>query len=602
MSWQAWYTVGVVLVVLVLLMATRKTAFMIVLGGATALLLAGVIDEAQLLNSFANEGMVTVGVLFAVVAGLRETGAMTWLGQIILGKPKSLPMMQFRVMAPIAALSAFMNNTPLVAMMLPVLNDWSRKIRVSVSQLLIPLSFAAILGGTCTLIGTSRNLVVNGLMIDEAVRLKDQGVSLLGLPEHGMGMFTVSVIAVPAAIVGIVYLLVVSRWLLPERQPVISPDDDARQYTVEMVVEENGPLVGKTIEEADLRQLPGLFLTSIYREEQILPAVSANVQLQAHDQLIFAGDIESIVDLQKIRGLLPAHDQIYKLDEPRPNRCLIEAVVSDTCPVVGRTIREGRFRTRYNAVVIAVARNGQRLRGKLGNIVLRAGDTLLLETRPAFVDQHRNSRDFYLISSVEDSAPVRHEKAMVALTILIGMVLVVTFTPVSMLKGALAASLLMVGFRCCTTAAALRNIDWQVLIIIASAIALGTGMKQSGAAQSIAEGMMQLGGNNAYLALGIICAVTMLFTNIMNAYAAIAIVFPIAIQTATQLNTSAMPFAMSIIMGATGCFATPISYQTNLMVYGPGGYRFSDYVRIGLPLCLIILVLSVVLIPVFWPF
>ena len=598
MGWEAWTTLGVVGLVMTMLSLSRRPPDVILLGGLTILLTLGVLDVPQTLSGFANPGMVTVGALFVVTAGLRETGGMNLLTERLLGWPESLVTAQGRIIVPVAVLSAFMNNTPLVAMMLPIIHDWARKLRISTSKLLIPLSFASILGGTCTLIGTSTMLVVNGLIIDTA---RQQAGSRL--PAGGLGMFDVAMVGLPCALMGVIYLLSVGRWLLPDRRPAISIDDDARQYTVEMIVEKGSPLADRTIEGAGLRHLPGLFLMEIDRQDQVLPAVSSNVQLREKDRLVFVGMVESVVDLQKIRGLRPATSQVYKLDEPRPNRALVEAVVSDSCPLVGRSIREGRFRTVYNAAVIAVARNGVRLTDrKIGDIVLQPGDTLLLEARAGFADQHRNSRDFFLVSKIEDSTTPRHERAWVSLIILGAMVASVTAGLLSMLNAALIASGAMMATSCCTASAARRNVDWQVLIVIASAFGIGRAMESSGAAQGVAGAMLDLAGEHRLLSLAVICAVTMVFTNVMNANAAAVLMFPIAMATAERLDASAFPFAIALMMGAACSFATPIGYQTNLMVYGPGGYRFVDYLRIGGPLSLIILAVSIVLIPLIWPF
>ncbi len=595
MGTDAWITLGVLALVMGLMAFSRAAPYLILLGGLVILLSLGVISENELLAGLANPGMVTVGVLFAVVSGLRETGAMNWITQPVLGKPRTVFAAQLRILGPVAGLSAFMNNTPLVAIMLPVIHDWAKKYRISVSKLMIPLSYASILGGACTLIGTSTILVVNGLIISEFGE------------NRSLGMFEIAKVGVPCAALGLAYVLALSRWLLPERRPVISTADDPREYVVEMLVEPGSTLVGRTIEQAGLRHLPGLYLMEIDRDEQVLAAVSSNVELRANDRLVFAGIVESVVDLQKIRGLLPATDQVFKLDAPRTNRVLVEAVVSDACPIVGMTIREGGFRTRYNAAVIAVARNGERVKQKIGDIVLRAGDTLLLEARTAFSSQHRNSRDFFLISQIEDSTPPRHERAWISLLILAGMVFAVTSGVMSMLNAAMLAAGAMLLTRCTAASAALRNVDWQVLLVIASAFGIGRAMQSSGAAEGVTAWLISWAGNSPQLILAILCGVTMLFTNMMNANAAAVLMFPIAISTATNLSTveasiSAMPFVIAIVMGATASFATPIGYQTNLMVMGPGGYHFRDYLKIGLPLSLLVWLVSILLIPAIWPF
>ena len=590
MGLESVVTLAVIALLLAMLIFTRLSPHLVLLGGVTLLFTLGIISEEDVLSGFANPGMITVAVLFAVVTGLRETAAMHWLAEPLLGRPRTLGAAQVRVMGPVAVLSAFVNNTPLVAAMLPVLSDWSRKQGISISKLLIPLSFASILGGACTLIGTSTILVVNGLVLSE-----------LGA-DKGLGMFDITAVTLPCAVVGLGFLFLCSSRLLPDRRPVLSQQDDARQYTVEMVVSEGSNLSGRSIEEAGLRHLPGLYLMEIERRGEVLPAVSSNVVLREEDRLVFVGVVESVVDLQRIRGLEPATNQVYKIDEPRPNRRLVEAVVSDTCPIIGQTIRRGQFRSRYHAAVIAVARNGQRLSGKVGDIVLQAGDTLLLEARASFADQQRNSRDFYLVSQIADSAPPRHDKAPLALALLGLMVLAVTLTPMTMLNAALIVTGLMILTGCCTAAAALRNVDWQMLLIIAASLGIGRAMETSGAATWITDGLLSMAGSQPRLLLAVVCGLTMLFTNVINAKAAAVLMFPIALHVAGSLAIDPMPFAVAIMIGSAASFVTPIGYQTNLMVFGPGGYRFSDYARLGLPLSVLVWGTAVLLIPLFWGF
>lgn len=588
MGWEAWVTIACLILILVALARTRVAPDAVFLGGLSLLLVLGILSPEDALSGLSNQGMVTVGVLYVVVAGLRDTGAIRWISESLWGRPRSLQRAQMRMMTVAGGMSAFLNNTPVVAMFVPAVNDWARRHQLSVSKLMMPLSFAAILGGMCTLIGTSTNLVVNGLVTES------------GLP--ALGMFDVTWIGLPCALVGLAYMGLVSRALLPDRRPVWSQLEDPREYTVEMLVEAHSGLVGRTIEQAGLRHLPGAYLAEIDREGQILPAVSPQEVLRANDRLVFVGIVESVVDLQKIRGLTPATDQVFKLESPRSNRCLIEAVVSNSCRLVRQTIRDGQFRSVYNAVVIAVARNGERIRKKIGDIILRPGDTLLLETTPAFVEQHRNSRDFFLVSQIEASGPIRHERASVALAILFGMVVFVTVGWLPMLHSAMLAAGLMIITRCCTTTNARRNVDWQVLVAIAAALGLGRALEVSGAAHAIAMALTGIGGGNPWLTLAAFFAMTAVFTELITNTSAAALVFPIALATADDLGVAAMPFVMTIMIAASASFLTPIGYQTNLMVYGPGGYRFTDYARFGLPLTLLIALTTILLVPLIWPF
>lgn len=604
MGLDAWTTLAVLCLVLGLLACTRLAADVVMLAGLTVLLLAGVLTPKEALAGLANEGMATVGVLFVVVAGLRETGAMTWIAGRLFGRPESTAGAQARMMPPLAGLSAFVNNTPLVAAMLPAVSEWGRKHRIPLSKLMMPLSFATILGGLCTLIGTSTNVIVAGL-VHQAV---DGG---LLSPADRFGFFTLTAVGVPCALAGMAYMLLAGRRLLPDRKPAISLQDDLRQYTVEMMVDPEGPIAGATIEEAGLRHLHGMFLAEVDRHGEILPAVAPSLRLEGGDRLIFVGIVEAVVELQRIRGLAPAVDQVFKLAGPRSRRVLVEAVVSHECPIAGKSIREGGFRNRYNAVVIAAARGGERVRGKIGDIVLKAGDVLLLEARPSFAVQQRNSRDFYLVSSVEDSSPPRHSKAGVAFAILLGMVLAATLFEqlpwfaerhFGMLHAALVAAGLMLVTGCCSTAAGRRAVEWQVLVVIAATLGIGQGLDKSGAAAAIARVVVAAAGaGNPHLLLAAIYLVTMVATELLSNNTAAVLMFPIALAAAHGMGLEPMPFIVAVTIAASCGFATPIGYQTNLMVYGPGGYRFADFLRFGGLLDLVVAVTAVLTVPLAFP-
>jgi di/tricarboxylate transporter len=587
-NWQAVLTGGIVTATLAALLFIQRAPDMVMIGGVVLLLAVGVLTPDEALRGMSNEGMITVAALFVVASAVERTGALASLVDRALGRPKSLASAQLRTMIGPGVISAFTNNTPVVALMVPAIRDWAKKHRLSVSKLLMPMNAAVVLGGLCTLIGTSTNVVVSGLVAAKR-----------GAP---LEMFDISWLGVPLFACGLVYLIVASRTLLKDRRPPMSTSDDPRQYSLEMVVDPGSPLAGRTIEQAGLRHLDGLFLMEIDRGGHVIAAVAPTERLEAGDRLVFVGVIDSVVELQKIRGLRPATDQVFKLDDPRSERVLVEAVVSPSCPLVGRTIREGRFRSTYGAVVIAVARDGERLQMKIGDIVLQPGDTLLVEAGAAFVDRQRSNRHFYLVSEVTGSTPPRHDKAWIACTVLAAMVLAAALDLVPMVAAALVAAGAVVALRCISSTEARRAIEWESLLLIAASFGLARAMEKTGLAGAMAASTIGAAGDNPHVVLAAIYLVAMLFTELMSNNAAAVLTFPIAWQTAADLGVNPMPFVMAITVAASCGFATPMGYQTNLMIYGPGGYKFRDYVRFGGPLNLLVMALTVALAPLIWPF
>ena len=590
MGWDAWTTVAVLFLVFGLLALTRIAPDLIFLGALTLLITFNIITPSEALSGLANPGVITIGVLYVVATGLRETGVMSALAGRLLGHPKSVFQAQLRMVSPVAAMSALVNNTPVVAMWLPVLDDWAKKHRISPSKLMLPLSYAAILGGACTMIGTSTNLVVNGLLAQH--------------PEVGapLGLFDIACVGVPCALVGLTYLLLCGRWLLPDRRPVDQEFDDPKEYTVEMLVDPGSPLVGQTIQEAGLRHLRAMYLIEINRDDHVLAAVGPQTRLMADDHLVFVGIVDSVVELQRIRGLTPATNQVFKLDAPRARRTLIEAVVSNSFPARGQTVRDGRFRTVYDAAIIAVSRNGARIRKKVGDIILQPGDSLLLETHASFLDKQRDSRDFYLVSRIEDYRAPRHERAGVAAAIFVAMVIAAGTGLLELLHAAMLAAGLMIMTRCCSSTVARNNVNWEVLLAIAASLGMGQAMLNTGIAAAVADVMVGVAGDHQLATLAAVYLMTMLCTEMMTNSAAAVLMFPIGLATAAAMGVSALPFAVAIMLAASFGFATPLGYQTNLMVYGPGGYKLQDFLRMGIPLNLLMGVIAVPLIPHFWPF
>ena len=560
-------TAAVLLALFIALFRTRIAPDMLFLVAVTVLLISGVLTPAEAFSGLSNAGVLTVAVLYVVAAAIKETGGVQWIVQTVLGKPRSVMHAQLRLMLPVTAFSAFLNNTPVVAMLIPAVSEWAQRFHLPVSKLFIPLSYAAILGGTCTLIGTSTNLVVNGMLIEAT--------------GSGFSLFSLAPIGLPIAVIGLVLIVVGSRFLLPDREALTTQLENVREYTIEMLVDSQGPLPGKTVEQAGLRHLPGCYLVEIDREGELMTGVSPQQRLEAGDRLIFVGRVDSVVDLQKIRGLNPATDQVFKLSGQRSQRTLIEAVVSDTSPMNGKTIKEGEFRTRYDAVVLAVARRGERIEGKLGGIRLQAGDTLLIEAGDSFLKAQRHSRDFFLTRHIEGSSVPRHDKARLALGIMAGMVLAAGTGVLPMLEAALLAAAALVATGCPSTHAARASIDWSVILVIASAFGLSAALDKTGLASLIAHQIATVAGQSSVGVMAAIFVATALLSAFMTNNAAAALMFPIALQLGNETGLAPTAVALGVIFGASACYMTPIGYQTNLMVLGPGGYRFSDFVGLG---------------------
>lgn len=584
------------------------------LGAAVVLALTGVISPEEAFSGFANPGVITLAGLFIVAAALRETGVLDAIGQRLLGAERNERGALLRLAGFVVPMSAFVNNTPIVAMLMPVILDFCRKHKISASRLLIPLSYLAILGGTCTLIGTSTNLVVHGLLLgagsdaEQLARMPVENREAWTHALRGMGLFEIGMVGLPFALIGTLYMWSVGVKLLPHRKELIEQlGDSRREYLVEMEVQAGCRLIGQSVEKAGLRHLEGLFLIEIDRSSGSITPVGPETVILAEDRLIFTGIVETIVELEKIPGLVPAADPEYEVQpKARRDRNLCEAVISMSSPLAGQSVRKSNFRARYNSAVIAVHRNGARLRTKIGDIVLRPGDTLLLQAGPNFSRAHGNNTDFYLVSDVEGSSPLRHDRSYMAIALFVGLIIVLTTGLVTPAIGALLAAGLMVATRCISASGARRSVEWQVLVTIAAAIGVGKALDNSGIAQIVAEAIAgfsePLGAIGPWVALAAIYLVALATTELVTNNAAAVLIFPFCLDTALMMEVSPRPFVMALALAASSSFATPIGYQTNMMVFGPGGYRFTDFMRVGLPLDLILWITAVLLVPIFWPF
>ncbi|MEO1498112.1 MAG: SLC13 family permease [Planctomycetota bacterium] len=599
---------------------TRRNApvDLLFLAGVTLLALSGVTTFQDAFAGFASGPVLLIAALFAAAAGLRTTGALDWIGARLLGGARNEREALLRLLW-VAPVSAVVLNTPLVAMLAPVVIEWCRKRNVSPSRLLMPLSYLTILGGVITVIGTSTTLVCNA----QLAQLSGAMDAPPGVGE--IGLFEITQVGLPLACLGAAYLIAAAPKRLPDRTDLLSDfGDRRREYLVEMIVQPSCPLIGQSVEQAGLRQLPGLFLVEIDRGEEVITPVAPSDLIASHDRMIFTGVVTTIADLERIPGLVPAADITYESQPAaRTQRVLAEAVLSRTSPLIGRTVREANFRQRYNAAIVAVHRSGERLSEKIGMIRLQAGDTLLLQTNSSFVDAHRNNRDFFLVSQVGDSSARRHDRALVAgglFLALIGWLIATALAGMgdgspgwlrsaSAPAAAIAVVVAMVAARCLTTSQARNAIDLQVLVTIAGAMGLGAALQSSGAAAWIAGGVVagvqSLPIPEAaapWVLLAAIYLLAMVLTEAITNVAVATIMIPLSVSVALAGGYSPRPYVIAVAVAASLSFATPIGYQTNLMVMGPGGYQPRDYLRLGGPLTLLLAGVAIVLIGLIWQF
>jgi di/tricarboxylate transporter len=566
---DAWLTLIVVLAVLVALVRDLTSPATAVFAGTVTLLVTGVIDVGDAFAGFSNSGPITVAALYVLAAAVEKTGGLGPLMRRTLGERGTLRLPLLRLLAPTVATSAFLNNTPIVAMLVPQVIAWAERRRMSPSKLLMPLSFGAILGGVITVIGTSTNLVVSGQM--EAAGL------------GGIGFFEIAKIGVPVALLGTILIVALAPRVLPARRSVREGMfDEANRFTVEMVVEANGPMDGRTVEQAGLRHLAGVFLAAVDRGDTVIAPVRPETVLRGDNRLRFVGRSDEVLDLRSMRGLRSAEEEhVLTLD---PMVRYFEAVVGAESPLVGRTLVDVGFRARYQAAVLAISRSGQLIDAKLGTVPLRVGDTLIVIADPGFRDRWRNRLDFILVAEMDGSPPTTSRKARFVIAILVGLVVLAAIGAVPILQGSLVAALLLIGFRILSPDEARRAVDLEVIGVIASAFGLAAAVETSGLAEAVATGLVTafqpLGPTGVLLGLVL---TTVVLTELITNNAAALLMFPIAVAAAGAEGLDPRGAAIAVAVAASASFLTPIGYQTNTMVYGPGGYRFSDYVRLGAP-------------------
>jgi di/tricarboxylate transporter len=560
------------------------TPSFLVFTAVVILLAAGVIDPEQAFSGFSNPAPITVAALFVLADAVSRTGAIDPLVRVVMGEKGSVRRPLFKMTASTVATSGFLANTPLVAMMIPQVTRWCRRRGADVSQFLMPLSFAAILGGTLTIIGTSTNLVVDGAMRE--------------LNQPQMGFFEVGIVGLPVAILGTaVIVLLAPRVLAARRSTESTSIEGLRSYTIELEVVPGGPMDGKTVEVAGLRHLADVFLVSIDRGDTTIAPATPNTVLRGGNVLRLAGDIGKVLELQSLPGVqLAQTESITKMNHP--SAAYFTVVIGSDSPMVGRTLKEVGFRSRYQAAVIAVHRADQRIDGKLGEAVLHIGDTLVVVADPGFGERWNHRSDFLLVAALDDAEPPRAKGGPFVLVLTILVIALAALEWVPILIGSLVAAVLLVVAKVLTPDEARRAVDLEVIGLIMAAFGLAAAVEVSGLAAAVSEALTSAfsGLGELGVLLGVVLA-TIALTELITNNAAALLMLPVAVAAAPTAGIEPIGMAIAVAMSGSASFLTPIGYQTNTMVYGPGGYRLSDYFKLGFPITFVVIAALMLIIP-----
>ena len=596
MTFESWLMVAILGSAFGLLIFTRLSPAAVFLGALTLTITFKLAPLEASLKGFSNPGVLTIGALFMIAAGMYSTGAITMITEKLIGRPKSLLAAQSRILPPVAIGSAFLNNTPLVAMMIPVIRDLSKSCKLPTTRLYIPLSYASILGGTCTLIGTATNLVIAGMVTDTISR---GGSGLKGLRE--IGMFDLAWVGVPITVAGIVFMMLTSRWLLPDsREPAVDLTY-RRRFGADFKVMPGSRLAGKTLEASGFLEADNYELVSISRENGDDVDIQPEARLQPGDVLLFRCLSDALPGLWRTEGLMPKLDS-GRLVGDRFRHTLVEVALSRRCSFLGQPSGETRPDSPYKARVVAASRNGRPLHPSVKGEFLQAGDIIVAEVDNSFFYENRNEVEFSMTRRVTTERIERRDKATAAILITMGMVVTAAMGWMSMLNAALLASGLMVFTGCISLGSAGRSIEFATLVVIACAIGLESSVSATGLSAVIAGALGQIGGDNAVIALIAIFIGCIIMDTLITNVASAAFMYPIAVVLAGNLGVDFMPFAVTLMVGASCSFISPMGYQTNLMVYGPGKYTFMDFVRVGVPLTILVGVITIFLAPIVFPF
>ena len=582
---HAWITIVTVLSMFTVLLFTKLRADLVFLAAVAVLFVTGVLDAKEAFSGFSSTSVVVIGVLFVVVAGLTYTGVLQWIVKHLLGQPDSYCKAVVRLMLPVAALSSFLSNTTVVTLFVNIVKMWSRKLGISPSKLLIPLSYASGMGGVCTLIGTPPNLIISGLYADNT--------------GHTMNIMATAIPGLFCLFVGILSIIALRR-LLPERKAPENAFEATSEYTVELLVPSDSRLIGKKIGQAGLVNVRGGSLIELVHFDTVVSPVPEDEPIMGGDRLVYSGQVDEILNLKESHGLVNADHYVFSMNEIEKNRQFRTAYVTFGSNLIGKSIGEGTFEKDNNMVLVAVSRRGQRIAESPRNVRLEAGDTLLFEC-PANISINTASLSAQMQFFDSPEVPNIGARTILSTTIMLAMVVISALGVMPLLQCAFLAAAAMLLLRCCTAEQAMRSVNWDILMVFAGSVVLGLAIQKTGIAERMAFGILDVCGTNPIVVMTAICLVGTFITEFISNTAAGAMFFPIMFNAAEKLGYEPFPFLIALMISVSSSFATPIGSPTHMLVYGPGGYRFSDFIRIGLPMNFIILAANILIVNIVYP-
>ena len=585
LSLDAWITIATVITIITVMLLTKVRTDAVMLIAISVLFITGVLDAKEMCSGFSAGTVVVTGVLAVVMAGLRYTGVLQWMLKHIFGLPDRYPTALLRMMVPVSMLSAFVSNTMLTVLFGNVLKRWARKLNTSPSKLYLPMVYAVQMGGVCTLIGTSTNIVVADLYENATGKT--------------MNMFSILVPGALCLVVGIVFIVAMRRWL-PERKSPEEAFEAAFDYTVELLVPSDNPNICKTLGEAGLFHVKGGNLIDIRHFDHDPSFLSEDEFVMGGDRLVYAGQIDEILELKETHSLVVSDHHIRSMNEINKNYELRIAFVNFYSKLIGKTIGNSTLERDNNMVLVAVARRGKRIEAAPREVELQAGDTLLFECprKTNFYSEHLASMlqfsDFHEVVKIGPHA-------IISSLIMTAMMILTAMNVVSLLYGTVLAALSMLLFRCCTINQAMDSVSWRALMSLAGSIVLGMAIAKTGIAQKIAFTVISMVGTQPIPVMLGVCLAAMLITQFVENVAVTAMFFPIMYQAAVHVGYDPAPFLLALMIAANASYSTPIAASPNMMVYGPGGYHFSDYMRIGIPLTIIVTITGVAAVILTYP-